>query len=1341
MASRSDRAPLPLLGAQAGMWFAQQLDPQNPSYNIADYLDIDGPVDTALLTAAIRAAIAEADALGVAFGDGPGQPQQRPVPPDWPVTEVDLSAEPDPAVAAQDWMAADLATPIDPATGPLGTIALLRTGPERVLWYQRAHHIVIDAYGAGLIVARVAAHLDALANGTELPPSPFGSLTEILADEAAYLDSPACGEDRDYWLAKLSGRPEPPSLAGRSAGPSHHTLRYTTDISPDLARALRARARGAGTAWPTFLMAAQAAYVYRMTGVRDVTLGLPVTARKNAVTRGTPAMLANVLPLPLTIETGTTVAELVKQVSAEARRALRHQRYRAEQLRRDLRAAGGGDRRVTGPLINIMPPAPGIQLDGCPVTAHNLSNGAVEDLAVVAYDLGDAGGMRFNFNANPALYDESTLAGHAGRFAAFLETFTLADEATTVASLDVTTPEEIRELLELGTGPELAVPGLTLPDLLEVQAAASPAAPALTAGGVVISYDDLNRRANQLARLLADRGAGPETIVALALPHGPEMVLAMIAVAKAGAAYLPVDPDYPAERIELLLADADPVLIVSDMQTAGRLPEADAARILIDEPATAAAVARRPVTNLTNIERRQPLYPRHPVYVIYTSGSTGVPKGVVLEHRAVVSYLTWCRQAYPAATGIALLHTSFSFDLTVTALFSPLTTGGQVRLAKLDEAGSAADRAVATRRAKPCTFMKATPSHLPLLAGLPAAYSPSDLLILGGEALSGGAIEAWRAEHPRATLVNAYGPTEATVNCAQYTLEPGAAAPAGPVPIGRPFPNTRLYVLDSSRRPVPRGATGELYIAGRQLARGYWRRPELTDERFVADPFGPPGSRMYRSGDLARWDPDGNLVFAGRADGQLKIRGYRIEPGEVEATLIRLGEVRQAAVVAREDRPGDQRLVGYLVPEPGQPVDAGRVLAFAARRLPAHLVPAAVVTLDELPLSPHGKLDRAALPAPEGPAAVAGGQTSRPPRDLTEEQLCALFAEVLGVPKVGVTDNFFDLGGHSLLAARLMARVHETLGARMTIRSLFEAPTVADLAERLGGGAAEDDAFDIVLPLRTRGSEPPLFCLHPAGGLSWCYSGLARHLSSERPVYGLQAGALSGLPLPETIEDMADEYLEQIRAIQPEGPYYLLGWSFGGAVAHLVATRLQDQGQRTAMLAMLDSYPQGYWDHEWVPGQWEALCALLDVAGCDLDNLGERPLGDDGVSDLIKQQGPRIIEILSREGSVLANLTERHLSAYVEVFTNNARLQRELQPGLFEGDLLYFTATIGRRPTTPTYAEWLPHVTGMIENHDISSTHNNMTHPVPLAEVGEIVAARLREVIPGEIGDADELAS
>ncbi|MEU0851415.1 amino acid adenylation domain-containing protein [Streptomyces flaveolus] len=1279
---------LPLTAAQSGMWFAQALDPLSPAQNTAEYLEIDGPLDPVLFARALRRVTDEAEALRVRIEDTPEGPVQHvPETIGLPLTVRESVTE----AEAAAWMRADLAEPFDLAAGPLFHHALFRVGAERWLWYQRIHHLVMDGYGYSLLVRRTAEVYSALVHGEEPTPRHFGHLADLVAADTAYRESAAFEADRAHWAEAFADRPEAARLAGRGALPSRTLLRRTAHLSPGTTERLKDLATRLRATWPDVLIAAQALYTARATARTDVVLGLPMMGRMGSVALRVPGMVMNVLPLRLAVSPGATFAELVRQVVLGVREVRRHQRYRYEDIRRDLGLLGES-RALVGPLVNVMPFDYGVDFAGAPARAWNLSAGPVDDLTVNVYDRADGRGLRVDHDGNPALYEDSDLAAHQERFLNLLDRLAGTDPQQPLAVHAVATPAEIDLVVDEFNRTEQPLPPTTLVGPIEARAARTPDATALVFAGTALSYTELNARANRLARHLQTLGAGPGTVVAVSVPRSVELVVTLLAVLKAGAAYLPLDPDYPAARLTYMLRDAAPVCAVTDH--AGRLPDGtDAEVVVLDGLDVSSYAWTDPARALT---------PAHPAYVIYTSGSTGRPKGVVVPHRAIDNRLRWMQHEYGLTAGDRVLQkTPSSFDVSVWEFFWPLREGATLVVA---EPGAHKDpvhlaRLIREQGVTTCHFV---PSMLQAFLGAPEAGGCADVLrrvFCSGEALPRETASAFARALPGVELHNLYGPTEAAVDVTYHACDP---ADPGPVPIGRPVWNTRLYVLDAALQPCPPGVPGDLYLAGTQLADGYLGRPELTAARFVADPFGPAGTRMYRTGDLARWTEKGEVEYLGRTDHQVKLRGQRIELGEIEAALAARPGVDAACALVHDDR-----LVGYMTGG----ADPAGVRAALARELPEHMVPAAVVALDAFPLSPNGKLDRRALPAP----VFAGGTGGRPYDSAREEALTGLFAEVLGVAEIGPDDAFFDLGGTSLLAVRLVGRVREEFGTELTLGSLFEAPTPAALAARLDAAApAAGDALGVVLPLRTEGDRTPLFGIHPAGGLAWCYAGLTARLGPRQPMYGLQARGLTGdEALPRTLQEEAEDYAERIREVQPHGPYRLLGWSVGGVLAHTVAVLLQQAGEEVELLALLDAFPSDQWRDRPAPEEGDALTAVLRMAG--FDRTGERTRED-------------VLATLRRAGSPLAGLSDRTLSRIVDIVPNHARMMRDHEHRPYDGDVLFFTAAAPRAEDWLTREAWRPYVTGTVVNHDLDCTHPQLMRDRYLDDIATVLAARLKEL-------------
>ncbi|MFJ8996720.1 amino acid adenylation domain-containing protein [Streptomyces sp. NPDC102279] len=845
----------------------------------------------------------------------------------------------------------------------------------------------------------------------------------------------------------------------------------------------------------------------------------------------------------------------------------------------------------------------------------------------------------------------------------------------------------------------------SVPAAFAAQALRSPGAVAVRCAGRELSYRELDERANQLTHRLVGLGVGPEAPVAVLMERSVDLVVALLAVLKAGAFYLPLHSGYPLDRMQWIVDETAAPVLLTDRAMRDRGLPSGAALVVVDEDTELAGL---PVGD-PGVESR----PDQLAYVMYTSGSTGRPKGVAVTHRDILD-LVGDGMFGAGAHERVLMVAPYAFDPSTYELWVPLLHGGRTVVTPGDDLSVATLARLITEEA--ITGLQVTAGLFRVMAEEdPGCFAGVREVITGGDVISPTAVQRVLEHCPDTVVRCAYGPTETTLFASQAPWTAADVVPA-PIPVGRPLDRMRAYVLDETLAPAPAGVAAELYLAGAGLARGYFGRPDLTAERFVADPFGAAGSRMYRTGDLARWSGEGLLEFVGRADDQVKIRGFRIELGEVEAVLSRFPGLSQVAVTAREDQPGDKSLVGYVVAEAGSSSpDTDGLRAHASGLLPEYMVPSAFVVLDRLPLTTNGKVDHRALPAPETPKPARAGRGPRTPR---EEILCGLFAEVLGLPTVGIDDSFFELGGHSLLATRLASRIRAILGVKLSIHRLLKTPTVAALSS-LGqtDNEEQDSALEPVLDLRPVGSRPPLFCVHPGGGMAWCYAGLLRYVPRDVPVYGLQArGLAADEPLPADLDELIEDYLGRIRAIQPSGPYSLLGWSFGGKVAHTLAARLQQEGEQVSLLAVLDAGTGGHASEDSTRSRRDLLELAFDGIGAFHAEPGSGPI-----------EMPRILELLQSHGGTLASLEERTVAALIDITENNLKISRAAAPEQFDGDMLFFEAAGRDGASTGLSEVWEPHVSGHIEKHVSPFQHMQMMSTDALAEIAPVLARALKK--------------
>ncbi|WP_279616317.1 non-ribosomal peptide synthetase [Streptomyces atriruber] len=1070
-ATRPERMPLSF--AQRRLWFLYRLEGPSATYNVPVVLRLSGALNTEALRAALNDVVARHEALRTVFPDVDGRPYQdiRPAAQARPevsvhtVTEAQLTGAVDQAVRHPF----DLATEL-PLRAALFTVE--DSEDEHVLALV-IHHIAGDGWSMGPLARDLGtAYAARCAGGAPA----WGPLPVQYADYTLWQHE-LLGDENDpdsllaaqlaYWKGALAGLPDridlPTDLAERASGDRRGEvaeLSLPADLHAELVRV----AKGQRSTVFMVLQAALSVLLHRLGAGTDIPIGTPTAGRAQQELDTLIGNFVNTLVLRTDLSGDPTFTELLDRVRESDLNAYAHQDVPFESLVEALNPTRSTDHQ---PLYQVMltlqnHEAQQLDIPGLSLTASSWNTQAARrDLTLTLRE-------RFGPDGEPQGID-GALQFDADRFSRerieaigrwFRQALAslLDDPEQHVGSVDLLSAAEQHEMLR--TWNDTAVPGLpgTVPELFQAQAAATPDATAVIADGTHLTYAELNTRANQLAHHLIEQGVGPEHIVALALPRSPHLITALLAVLKTGAAYLPIDTTYPADRIRFMLADARPTLVLTHTTTGALWPEGTPT-LHLDDPALRTRLATLEGTDPTDSDRLTPLDPAHPAYLVYTSGSTGTPKGVVAHHTGLVNLALAQSGRWGIGAGSRVLQfASPSFDAAASEVFTALLTGGALVVADADRLmpGEALSSVLVDAGVTHCTL---PPSALSVLdpASVPAAMT----LIVAGEACDPDTVGRWSAGR---RMFNAYGPSETTVCATMSEPLSGAVAP----PIGGPIANVRTYVLDAGLSPVPPGVPGELYVAGAGVARGYLKRPGLTAQRFVADPYGPAGSRMYRTGDLAAWHDDGTLRFLGRTDDQVKLRGFRIELGEVEAALTACPGVESAAAVLREDRPGDRRLVGYVVSDRGgdrgddgsTAVDPAALRARVADRLPDYMVPSAVLVLDALPLMPNGKLDRKALPAPD----YAPATRTRAPSTPQEKALTDLFADVLGLDpdRVGVDDGFFALGGDSISSIVLVSRARER-GLDLTPRDVFRHHTARRLAHRTGtlpGGDSTPEADD-----------------------------------------------------------------------------------------------------------------------------------------------------------------------------------------------------------------------------------------------------------------------------------------
>jgi len=979
----------------------------------------------------------------------------------------------------------------------------------------------------------------------DLPTNKLGTSESVPMSVAVREDQ--ISEARAFWTRQIEGGTpvlQLPFDRSRSSRRVDSFASHPFVLAEVLSNALRELVKAEESTVPSTMLACYVTLLERYSSQNDFIIGT-LTAPTECY-----------LPLRITIHGDPTFGQLLAQVGSVLERASVFADFASDEFWHDFRSSSTTSKHLFDIAFSM--------------NSENVDRaiGTDCDLTLKLHDLGDSIAGTFVYNSE--LFDASTVSRMAGHFIMLVQGV-VANPDQKISCLPVLTAEEQRQLKEWNRTQVLYPRELCMHELVEAQVAETPNATAVEHAGQKLTYRDLNERANQLAHFLRKRGIGLESRVGICLRRSLELPVALLGVLKAGAACVPLDPAYPKERLSYMLEDSETPLVLSQPGLLSEVTDFNS-QIVNLGPDWKTFADESPENVRSSVE------PENLAYVIYTSGSTGKPRGVLLPHAGLVNHNVAASKLFGMTPADRMAQfASISFDIAIEEIFPTWISGGTLVVREEDASLAVGDflRWVDQNRVTALDLPTAYWHELVRELAESALNLPKSLrlVIVGGEKAQSGALATWRKiAGSRVRWVNTYGPTETSVIVTSYEPKEPEELPSV-LPIGRPIANTKIYILNRFLQPQPVGIFGDLYVSGSGLARGYLNRPEITAEKFIADPFSSePGSRMYKTGDLAKYLPSGDIEFAGRTDDQVKIRGYRVELEEIEAVLGAHNSVHEVVVIARENSSGEKSLVAYLVPSREQVPTASELRTYLKQELPAYMVPAAVVLLEAMPKTPNGKVDKRALPAPKA-VDYAATQEYVAPTNQLESKLASVWEIVLEKKPVGIRDNFFELGGHSLLAARLMHRIEQQMGQRLPLAALLQAPTIEQLARAMSQGE-EQLAWSSLVPLQPEGSRPPFFCVHGVGGNVLGFRDLVRHLGNDQPFYALQPEGLDGTrPCLTNVPAMAARYVDEIRKVQPHGPYLIGGYSFGGLVAYEMAQMLEAQGEQVALLALFDAYP------------------------------------------------------------------------------------------------------------------------------------------------------------------------
>lgn len=1296
----------PLTYPQEGIWYATQASQTSKLYATGQALYLRGDIDFNKLPCAIEAALSECEVLRHHFSAVDGKPSFSLLSSNQKVEICNLSLHDRPADIASEQMQRLIHQEIGQDNLYQHEHRLYVINENEAIWFSRIHHIAFDAYAYHLLHQRAGQHYNALICNETVPPCNFVDVSQLAEDDHNYKYSSQYSEDHDYWLERCKQMPSPSFIGGAVEKLTFESICAEEIFSKELSSLLMSfYENNHRISLADMLLAAFASYFSScIGGEQNLLFGLPCMGRRDNYGSNAAITRSNILPLILELPDNATFYDVCNVVAKSKRQLSRHERYRGEWIGRAIGKIGDS-LPLYGIELNILPQLTSLDFTGLKVSAKHISTGPVRDINVHLELSEDMTPSSLRLIANSSRHNLHELKLHISRIFHWLRQLVLTPKVP-IHDLQLAMPDDFMSISRWNET-DHALSSESIIELFEQQVETIPHQPAVVDDTGELTYSELDLHSRRFAMVLDHQLRGARgKVIGVALKRSIELEIVLLAIIRVGAVILPLSFELPVLRLQKMLEQAGACLTITDQTERNRVPQGHTA---LDFESLSLLAKRCVDPSLQNFGK---LSGSEPAYILFTSGSSGEPKGVMVNHLALANRIQWMQNEYDLQrTDRVLQKTPATFDVSIWEFFWPLTSGATLVMAK---PGGHTDPTYLLNCIEhyKITTLHFVPSMLALFLDALERH-PISLPLLrvfaSGEALSAELVQRYN-KLLNTPLHNLYGPTEAAIDVTFHAVTNSHTNCN--VPIGRPIWNTKIHILDPFGKTTPIGIPGELYIEGICLATGYVGQPNLTAERFTVDKH---GRRLYRTGDLACWNINGEINYFGRLDQQVKINGQRVELEEIDAVILKYPQINHACTNMY-----DGRIIAYIVSSSGE-VDINLLLSFCRKFLPTHMIPQYVLEILELPLNSNGKLNRKELPKPP----VIKSKGTGVPSSLIEQRLCEYFSDVLELSKVSPDENFFDLGGNSLNAVDVAARINSGLGWEITIANIFSHPTPKSLAEH--GQIHNLNMLDTTLLLRPNPANsetcvPTLFCIHPAGGIAWCYSGLARFIRTPCEIVGLQAQGLTSENNPiHSMEEIAETYVNRICERQPHGPYWLIGWSVGGMIAHSVAARLEKRGKKVSLLAMMDSYPSDLWRRfafeELNPQEEEsmALAALLFIAGIALPFDGELPSLMVPKGKVLERS--QAIDLLRRNGNALASLNNITLDRLIDVVILSRRLVGRTNHDVFNGDILFFTAAAPRAEYWLHSEAWSPYVRGRIQNINIDCDHPGMARTEALREI------------------------